>query len=98
MRGFVEITTGDSAAARRREATLVATLPDSGPLTYIEGVWLAVLTAPLGDREGTLRLLNRVRPVGPSFGRYIVDPAFDSLRADPQFQRLVIESAPPGVQ
>jgi hypothetical protein len=77
--GLVEIATGDSAAARRRAAALVATFPDSGPIPYREGVWLASLPAQLGDREGALGLLNRVRPIGPTFGRYLVHPAFDAF-------------------
>ncbi len=94
--GLVEIATGDSAAARRRAAALVGMFPDSGPIPYREGVWLATLLAHLADREAALDLLNRVRPIGPILGRFLVHPSFDALRADPRFQRLVIATAPPG--
>jgi hypothetical protein len=50
----------------------------------------------LGDREVTLRLLERDLKTNPRFRAYMrVYPLFRPLWTDPRFQALMAESPPP---
>ncbi len=88
--------TGDTAAARAAAEPVAASLGTEGPLAVREGFETALALVALGERGRALDLLERIRPRGAWLWSYLVMPLFDPLRADPRFQRLVRESAPPG--
>ena len=92
----VEARTGDTAAARARVEPLVSALGTDDPVPVRVGYETALALVALGDRDRALALLERVRPRGAWLWSYLVMPWFDQLRADPRFQRLVREAAPPG--
>ena len=92
----VDARTGDTAAARTTVEPLVAALGPDGPVAIREGTEIAIALINLGDRGRALDLLERVRPRSAWLWSYLIMPLYDPVRADPRFQRLVRESAPPG--
>ena len=92
----VDARLGDTAAARATVEPLVAALGPDGPIAMREGTEIALALVALGDRARAMDLLERVRPRGAWLWSYLVMPWWDPVRADPRFQRLVRESAPPG--
>jgi hypothetical protein len=92
----VEARAGDTAAARAMLAPLMAALGTDDPVAVREGYGTALALLALGDRDRAIALLERVRPRGAWLWSYLVMPWFDALRADPRFQRLIREAAPPG--
>ena len=92
----MEAASGNVGGARTRLDPVVASLaPGDGPVTVRIGWELAAALAALGDRDRALAVLQRIRPRGPWLWSYLVFPDFDSLRADPRFQRIYAEAAPP---
>jgi hypothetical protein len=49
-----------------------------------------------GDRVAALEWIERAEPRGALLWWNLLYPALDPLRGDPQFQRLVAASRPPG--
>ena len=95
----LEVRAGDTAAARVRLGRLVGQFADPAHPRVAEGAYLAMGYAQLGDQEEALRLLERIEPRGIYlWGWGLRHPAFDPLRADPRFQRLVAETRPPGAK
>jgi TolB-like protein/Tfp pilus assembly protein PilF len=92
----VDARLGDTAAARATVEPLVAALGPDGPLGMREGTEIALALVALGDRTRALDLLERVRPRSAWLWSYLILPWYDPVRADPRFQRLLRESAPPG--
>jgi TolB-like protein/Tfp pilus assembly protein PilF len=92
----VDARLGDTAAARATVEPLVAALGAEGPLGMREGTEIALALVALGERGRALDLLERVRPRSAWLWSYLILPWYDPIRADPRFQRLVREAAPPG--
>jgi len=92
----VDARLGDTAAARATVEPLAAALGPDGPVGMREGTEIGLALVTLGDRARALDLLERVRPRSAWLWSYLVMPWWDPIRADPRFQRLVRESAPPG--
>ncbi len=92
----VDAGLGDTAAARATLDPLVVALGPDGPVGMREGTEVAVGLVALGDRGRALDILERVRPRSAWLWSYLILPWFDPVRADPRFQRLLRESAPPG--
>jgi len=86
---------GQAPEARALLAPLLAAYagPDSIPVR--DGYELALALVSVGERDAALALLERIRPRGPWLYSYLFFPAFDPVRADPRFQRLAAEIAPP---
>jgi TolB-like protein len=77
--------------ARRLESAVAA----SGQPSFVEASWLGALLAALGETERALALLERAKPHGAALWLELRMPAFDALRADPRFRRLVEDTRPP---
>ncbi len=86
--------TGDTAAARARLAPLTGFLVDSTRLTFREGLFAASAALAAGESDRALDYLERVRPRGAELWSGLRLPAFDPLRSNPRFQRLVEETRP----
>ena len=93
----MEAASGDVAGAQARLDPVVASLaPGDGPVTVRVGWELVAALAALRETDRAIGLLERIRPRGPWLWSYLVLPDFDPLRADPRFQRVYSEAAPPG--
>ena len=93
----IEALTGDTARARARlEPALAAGLPSTGPVSVRMGYEVVSALAALGDKDRALAMLERVQPRGAWLWSYRVLREFDSLRAEPRFQRIYREAKPPG--
>lgn len=58
---------------------------------YVPMPYKAIVYAGMGDRDSTLRWLDRAYKDGVGFIVYLnVDPKFDNMRVDPEFQRLLM--------
>jgi len=77
------------------EARLLAATRDPRNLTVVEVLLVNQLLATAGVRDEVLSRLERVEPNTLIFVS-LLDRAFDGLRSDPRFQRLVAASRPPG--
>lgn len=87
---------GDTVTARALVSRALWAFPDSVlPALIEERLIPAVALVALGDREGALGLLERVHPRGATLWSGLRAPDFDPIRAEPRFQRLVVESSPP---
>jgi len=82
---WIEAVMRDTARARRHVRT-VTTAP--GAVLDEAQTWTAAALLALGDREAALALLERCQR-NAFFGFYLGYEAFDALRAEPRFQRLV---------
>jgi hypothetical protein len=89
LTAMVEAKARDSVAARQRVTRLAAALSGARPLDVSEGTHLAMALAALGDRDGALDALRRVRPVNGAFRLALQDPAFDPLRSMGRFEALL---------
>jgi serine/threonine protein kinase/tetratricopeptide (TPR) repeat protein len=60
---------------------------------------LALIYAWTGERDMAIKQLEIAAklPNGPDYGDLVLDPAWDSLRADPRFQKIVVSLAPKDV-
>jgi len=92
-RGLIHAALGNKDAAMRNGEQAVATLPIKrdaydGPMLATN---LAVIYAQLGDKDRALELLSSLRgtPMAATVGTLRVEPEWDSLRANPQFQHLL---------
>jgi serine/threonine protein kinase/tetratricopeptide (TPR) repeat protein len=88
----------DAIAAINRAAALAPPSQDA----IDSANWLNALAAVYienGDTDSALAELTRAvsLPNGPSYGELRLNPTWDPVRADPQFQRILAEaSTPPG--
>jgi tetratricopeptide (TPR) repeat protein len=91
LTGFANIGLADPQAelrwlARRR----LEHLRGRGSTVYVSSYALAALHAELGDQDEALVALTRaLEGRDPMLVSVDVDPAFDSIRADPRFQEIV---------
>ncbi len=92
---LVDVRAGDTVTARSRVERLVREAGDLDRPTS-EMYWLGTALVALGEQDRALDLLERVRPRGARLWYHLRSPGFDSIRAQPRFQRLVEESQPPG--
>ena len=60
---------------------------------------LALIYAWTGERDLAIKQLEIAAklPNGPDYGDLVLDPVWDSLRADPRFQRIVASLAPKNI-
>jgi TolB-like protein/Tfp pilus assembly protein PilF len=82
---WIEAVVRDTAQAQRHART-VTTAP--GSVLDEAQAWTAAALLALGSREAALALLERC-PRNAFFRFYLGYEAFDALRAEPRFQRLV---------
>jgi serine/threonine-protein kinase len=79
----------------RRAVELMPMAKDStdGPQLVFH---LAVIYAWTGERDLAIQQLEIVSkiPNGPTYGMLRLDPAWDSLRGDPRFEKIVASLAP----
>jgi len=92
----LEARSGDTTAARARLERLVSQFADPQQPSHTEGYNSALGFVWIGDGARALVILESVRPRGLTIGSYLRDPAFDPIRSDPRFERLVAETRPPG--
>ena len=86
---------GQPGEARALMAPHLAAYAGADSVPVRDGYELALALIGVGDRDAALGLLERIRPRGPWLYSYFLFPSFDPVRADPRFQRLASESAPP---
>ncbi len=91
---IVAAVSGDSATARAHLARLTVLFADSTRITFREGLFAASAALAAGDRERALTFLEAVRPRGAELWTGLRLPAFDPLRAEPRFRRLVEQADP----
>ena len=82
---WIEAVVHDTAQARRHALTVTTAL---GAVLDEAQAWTAAALLALGDREAALAVLERCQR-NAFFRFYLGYEAFDSLRAEPRFQRLV---------
>jgi serine/threonine-protein kinase len=85
----LDISRGDSAAARARVARLRAAAPgadDAG--VHRAAAWAALLVAA-GERREAIGFLQRTRAAPSHLRMHLEEPKFDGLREDPRFQNLM---------
>ncbi len=88
----LDVMNGDTTSARNRIAALISQFPDREHPTVAEGFAAALGLVFVGDREGALAMLERVRP-SLSLAAYMGDPLFDPIRSDPRFARVFARSS-----
>ena len=87
-RALVLARSGDRDGARR----ILIELESSAPTARVAPGLLAQIHAAIGDNDGALRLLDQAYQERDHWGRQLkINPIWDSLRADPSFQRLLRE-------
>lgn len=86
---FVQVSAGDSAAARALLAGASAGAAGTvGPLFDETAAWLAGTQLRLGQREAALQTVEHAEPTGYLWV-YLGYPFFDPIRNDPRFQRVM---------
>lgn len=93
---LVTALTGDTTAARARLAALPSFFVDSTRLTFREGLFAASAALAAGATDRALTFLELVQPRGAELWTGLRLPAFDPLRSEPRFQRLVEQASPSG--
>jgi serine/threonine-protein kinase len=90
----------NASAGRRGEALRVAAeLTDLSHRTYVAAYHVAAIYALLGDHAMAFRWLEQSRAERSDWIPLIrVDAAFDSLRSDPRFARLLEQLQPDGAE
>ncbi len=83
----------DSAAVRQWSASVRARIPADIPVSSGLGISM-LLMATSGDLETVMPALEAVRPRGAFLHSYLTWVAFDPIRNDPRFQRLLQETTP----
>jgi tetratricopeptide (TPR) repeat protein len=91
---IVYASRGDTTAARLAVTRAWQELPDTMRPSVLDAVFLGQSLLAIGDRDGALSLLERVRPRGGMLWFFLRWPELDPLRGDPRFQRLVEETKP----
>jgi len=94
---MVDVRTGDSSAARDhvRGALRVFARTYARPVVYEEQLLPIAALVVVGDRNGAVSALERVRPKGAGFWAGLRAPEFDPLRGDARFQQFTRDSQPP---
>ena len=93
---MVNAESGDSATARALVNRLLGAHPDSVWVALLEEQTIPVVAlVKLGDHNGALALLERIRPRGARLWSALRAPDLDPLRSDPRFQRVAEDSRPP---
>ncbi len=90
----VEARSGRRAATRARLTRLLSGLMDPARPTPLEALSIVPALVALGERDRALAFVERVQPRGAALWFYLRFPAFDPIRADRRFQRVVAESRP----
>jgi eukaryotic-like serine/threonine-protein kinase len=90
---LVDARTGKMAAARARAERMERALGPARP-SPLQGSLVSQALVAVGDRERALGVLERVEPRGAALWFWLRPAAFDALRTDHRFMRLVAESEP----
>jgi tetratricopeptide (TPR) repeat protein len=87
---------GDSLALRASLDSVNASVAGLGELNWRTMMHAARAWLAAGDPDRALDCLERVEPRGVALSQVLLLPDFDPLRALPRFQRLVVDTQPPG--
>jgi len=85
---------GDSAAARRHAARVVASADAEAPTRYQRAWYAAQALVAIGERERAVEMLSRATADGINLWWIAHDPYLRPLRSDPRFQRMIDEVRP----
>jgi hypothetical protein len=96
--GLIDAGLGRKEEALREGRQTVELMPvaqnalDGPEILY----FFAVICAWTGERDLAIKQLETLAkiPVGASYGELRLDPAWDSLRGDPRFEKIVASLAP----
>jgi Tfp pilus assembly protein PilF len=86
---IVDVVARDTARARTRIRALRKKLDSRKWVTADDGGYVALGLVALGDRDGALQVLDRVRPREAELYLILHRPGFDPLWTDARFRRLL---------
>jgi tetratricopeptide (TPR) repeat protein len=86
---LVDVAARDSVAARDQMRVLRLRVDGKSQVSAVEGGYVALGLAAIGDRAGALDVLDRVRPRDGDLYLMLLRPDFEPLLSDPRFQRLL---------
>jgi serine/threonine-protein kinase len=91
----VQAHLGDTVAARASAEQLAATVLRNQRVGIEAGWYTASALVAVGDHDGALAVLERVRPRGRHLWCDLQWTGLDPLRATPRFRRIMAASSPP---
>jgi hypothetical protein len=83
---LLTLMAGDTLTARVRAERLVREVADRQTSLVL---WPGMVLIALGEHRRFLDMLDQLRWREPGFWKFLREPEFDPVRADPRFQRLV---------
>ncbi|HWC73252.1 MAG TPA: hypothetical protein VG454_04875, partial [Gemmatimonadales bacterium] len=93
---LIDARSGRVTPARRRLDRLMTSFAGRNtPPSPLVATLLARALHAVGDRDRALDVLERAAPRGAVLWFWLRFPGFDTIRADPRFQRVMAESRPP---
>jgi Tfp pilus assembly protein PilF/TolB-like protein len=89
---LVDVAARDTVSARTRIRALRRKIESRKRISVDDGGYVALGLVAIGDRDGALDVLERVRPRDAELYLVLHRPGFDPLWADVRFSRLLAES------